>query len=303
MDSELERKICDADPVFFRQRGMDMTQTCMCWGIECGDGWFEPIMEFVQKVRMLNDRLSTMNMCIVASQIKSKWADFTCYWNIDVLDEDRNAELSESQQRMVDLCRSTMDDIVRGCEEKCAHTCELCGKYSMNSDEVYACGSWLTVKCLDCAQKRQREEGKITNFSEGFRFLSSFAEEPIVVEGSRFHTVIGAYYAVLHPEWHDVFVEMKSPSEIQNVAMSNGLCRDDDVAFNAMEKVLRIRYADGKSRERLLSTRGLDIVQSNHSHDNRWGACRCAECEEKGENRYGRLLMRIRDDIIAEEKK
>ena len=70
-----------------------------------------------------------------------------------------------------------------------------------------------------------------------------------------------------------------------------------------MEKVLRIRYADGKQRERLLSTRGLDIVQSNHSHDNRWGACRCAECEEKGENRYGRLLMRIRDDIIAEENK
>ena len=154
MNSELERKIYDADPVFFRQKDMDMTRTCMCWGIECGDGWFKPILEFVKKVRILNDRLSTMNMCIVASQIKSKWAGFTCYWDIDVLDEGRNAELSEQQQGVVDLCRSIMDDIVRRCEEKCEHTCELCGKYSMNNDEVYACGSWLTVKCLDCAQKK-----------------------------------------------------------------------------------------------------------------------------------------------------
>lgn len=303
MDSELERKIYDADPVFFRQKDMDMTQTCMCWGIECGDGWFEPILEFVKKVRILNDRLSTMNMCIVASQIKSKWAGFTCYWDIDALGEGGNAVLSEQQQKTVDLCRSIMDDIVRCCEEKCEHTCELCGKYSMDNDEVYACGSWLTVKCLDCAQKKQREDGKITNFRDGFRFLSPFAEEPIVVDGSCFHTVISAYYAVLHPEWHDVFVEMKSPSEVQNVAIDKGLCRDDDEAFNAMEKVLRIRYADGKQRERLISTKGLGIVQSNHHHENKWGACMCASCEGKGENRYGRLLMKIRDEIIVEEEK
>lgn len=123
------------------------------------------------------------------------------------------------------------------------------------------------------------------------------------MEGSCFHTVIGAYYAVLNPELHDVFVEMKSPSEVRAVAVNRGLCRDDDEAFNVMEKVLRIRYAVGKSRERLLSTRGLDIVQSNRSHENKWGACWCASCEGKGDNRYGRLLMKIRDEIIVEEKK
>ena len=96
---------------------------------------------------------------------------------------------------------------------------------------------------------------------------------------------------------------MKSPSEVQSVAMDKGLCRDDDEAFNAMEKVLRIRYADGKQRERLLSTKGLGIVQSNHHHENKWGACRCASCEGKGENIYGRLLMKIRDEIIVEEEK
>jgi predicted NAD-dependent protein-ADP-ribosyltransferase YbiA (DUF1768 family) len=303
MNSELERKIYDADPVFFRQKDMDMTQTCMCWGIECGDGWFEPIFEFVQKVRILNDCLSTMNMCIVASQIKSKWADFTCYWNMDVLDKGKNVELSEQQQATIDLFHSIMGDIVWGCKEKCAHTCEICGKHSIWNDEVYACGSWLTIKCLDCAQKKQREEGKITNFREGFKFLSPFAEEPIVVEGACFPTVIGAYYTVLHPEWHDVFVEMKSPSEVQAVAVSKGLCQDDEKAFKAMEKVLRIRYADGKSRERLLSTKNLDIVQSNHHHENKWGACWCGECEGKGENQYGRLLMKIRDEIIAEKEK
>ncbi len=300
MNGELESKLYAIDPVFFRQKDLDMTQTCMCWGIECGDGWFEPIREFVTKVKTLNGLLAPLNMCIVASQIKSKWADFTCYWNVDILDSEKNVQLTEEQQDAIDLVHSMMDDIVDGCVEKCSHTCELCGKQSFWKDEVFVCGSWLTVKCLDCAQKSQREAGKITNFREGFMFLSPFVEEPVIIDGACFHTIIGAYYATLHPEWHDVFVEMKSPSEIQAVAMNKGLCQDDDKAFEAMEKILRIRYREGKSHERLLSTKGLEIVQSNHNHENKWGACWCDECKGKGENRYGKLLMKIRDEILEE---
>ena len=302
MKQELEQQIYEIDPVFFRQKDLDMTQTCMCWGIECGDGWFEPIREFVTKVRMLNDMLKPFNTCLVAEQIKSKWADFTCYWNIDVLDDTKNVELTEEQQDMVDFAHSIMDDLVRGCVEKCSHTCELCGKHSFWDDEVFACGSWLTVKCLDCAQREQRVAGKVTRFREGFQFLSPFVKEPIVIDGLCYHTIIGAYYATLHPQYHGVFLEMKSPSEVQAVAVNLGLCRDDDEAFEAMRKVLEIRYGKkGKPREGLLSTRGMDIVQLNNSHENVWGSCWCKACAGKGQNRYGKMLMEIRDRILAEE--
>ena len=303
MRVELERKIYEIDPVFFRQKDLDMTQTCMCWGLECGSGWYEPIKELVQKVKMLNDQIAPLNMCIVALQIKSKWADFTCYWSVEELDPDKNIELTEDQTQMLNTVYSMMKDAVEGCEAKCSRTCEICGKSSFLKRDMLVCGSWLTVKCLDCAQKSQREAGKITNFKEGFPFLSPFVEEPVIIDGACFHTIIGAYYAMLYPEWHDVFLEMKSPSEVQAVAMTKGLCRDDDKALEAMEKVLRIRYREGRSRKMLLSTEGLEIIQSNSHHENKWGSCLCGECAGKGENRYGKLLMKIRDDLLEEERK
>ena len=302
MKQELEQKLYAIDPVFFREKDMDMTQTCMCWGIECGDGWYEPITKFLEKVKMLNQLLVPVNKCIVASQIKSKWADFTCYWNIDVLDEDNDQGLGEKEEELVSTVYGMMEDTVNGCVEECSHTCEICGKHSIWNDEVFVCGSWLTVKCLECAQKKQREEGRITNFRDGFMFLSPFVEEPIIIEGKCYHTIIGAYYGTLYPEHEGMFLEMKSPSEVQGVAMNMGLCRDDEYAFQTMKKVLRIRYAEGKQRERLIGTKGLDITQLNYSHENRWGSCWCKNCEGKGENHYGKILMEIRDEILKEEE-
>lgn len=297
MKKELEQKLYAVDPVFFRQRDWDMTQTCMCWGIECGDGWFEPIMEFVGKVAVLNGLLKPLNMCIVASQIKSKWAEFTCYWNMDVLDSGVDVTLADGQQDFMNSIHGLMDDAVEGCVAKCNHTCELCGKHSFFEDEVFVCGSWLTVKCVECAQKKQREAGKITNFRDGFMFLSPFVKESIIIDGVRYRTIIGAYYGTLYPEHRVIFREISSPSETQSLAMEMGLCRDDETVFLTMRKVLEIRYKDEKRRAQLLSTNGLEIVQSNYNHENEWGSCWCRDCGDKGKNRYGRLLMEIRKEL------
>lgn len=297
MRKDLEQKILAEDPVFFRQSAMDMTKTCMCWGIECGDGWFEPILDFVRQVRILNGLLAPMNVCVVASQVKSKWADFTCYWNMDVLDPSRSVELSGERQDAIDTIYSIMESIENGCVEKCKHTCELCGKHSFFEDEVFVCGSWLTVKCVECAQKKQREAGKITNFKDGFMFLSPFVKESIIIDGVRYRTIIGAYYGTLYPEHRVIFREISSPSETQSLAMEMGLCRDDETAFRTMKKVLEIRYKDEKRKAQLLGTEGLEIVQSNYNHENEWGSCWCRDCGDKGKNRYGRLLMEIRKEL------
>lgn len=300
MDCELERELYEIDPVFFRQKDLDMTKTCMCWGIECGNGWFKPIRSFVEKVRILNAMLQPLNQCIVATQIKSKWADFTCYWNMDILDDGNDMELDESQESMVSTVYGMMDDAVRGCEEECSHTCEICGKHSIWDDEVFACGSWLTVKCVDCAQERQRKSGKITDFKEGFMFLSPFAREAVVVDGVKYPTVIGAFYGVLHPGMQGVFTSLDSPSAVQTVAVELGLCRDDDATLEAMRKVLEARYSDEKKREMLLGTDGIEIVQLNRSHENAWGSCWCDNCKGMGRNQYGKLLMEIRDSLKGE---
>ena len=43
MNEDLEKKLYADFPVLFQEHNLDMSQTCMCWGLECGDGW-EPII-------------------------------------------------------------------------------------------------------------------------------------------------------------------------------------------------------------------------------------------------------------------
>ena len=43
MNQELDNKLCAKYPKIFRDRNAPMNQTCMCWGFEHGDGWFNII--------------------------------------------------------------------------------------------------------------------------------------------------------------------------------------------------------------------------------------------------------------------
>jgi hypothetical protein len=40
MEAELEEKLYKKYPKLFAERNLPMTQTCMCWGLECSNGWF-----------------------------------------------------------------------------------------------------------------------------------------------------------------------------------------------------------------------------------------------------------------------
>lgn len=43
MRKELDEQLCAKYPLIFRDRHGDMSQTCMVWGFECGDGWYDLI--------------------------------------------------------------------------------------------------------------------------------------------------------------------------------------------------------------------------------------------------------------------
>jgi hypothetical protein len=40
MSPEKDAYLCEKYPKLFVERNMPMSQTCMCWGFEVGDGWF-----------------------------------------------------------------------------------------------------------------------------------------------------------------------------------------------------------------------------------------------------------------------
>jgi len=43
MKQELQNKLFEKYPKIFGQKDLPMTQTAMCWGISCGDGWYNII--------------------------------------------------------------------------------------------------------------------------------------------------------------------------------------------------------------------------------------------------------------------
>ena len=43
MRRELDESLCAKYPLIFKDRNADMRTTAMCWGLECGDGWYNII--------------------------------------------------------------------------------------------------------------------------------------------------------------------------------------------------------------------------------------------------------------------
>ena len=43
MNKELDKKLVETYPELYRNRFGDMRETLMCWGFDCGDGWYQII--------------------------------------------------------------------------------------------------------------------------------------------------------------------------------------------------------------------------------------------------------------------
>ena len=70
-------------PLLYRQRKLPMTETCMCWGIDCGAGWYEPIRRLSQSLEAINiDVGKRWGFRIEAEQVKQKYGTLRFYWAI-----------------------------------------------------------------------------------------------------------------------------------------------------------------------------------------------------------------------------
>ena len=64
MRQELDKLLCERYPKMMVNRNKDMKETCMCWGFECGDGWFN----------ILNQLMSQIQHHIDWKEKQRKWA-------------------------------------------------------------------------------------------------------------------------------------------------------------------------------------------------------------------------------------
>lgn len=77
MSPHLDTLLCERYPPLFTQRHLPVTQTTMCWGFSCGDGWFALIDQLCADLQACVDAGRIRQP--VAVQVKEKFAELRFY--------------------------------------------------------------------------------------------------------------------------------------------------------------------------------------------------------------------------------
>lgn len=115
MKPELEDKLIRRFPKLYGQHNKPMPETCMCWGFECGDGWFDLIWELSEKLEQFDE--------LEAFQVKEKFGGLRFYTNY---------YFEEAEKHIEEAMNKSMK------------TCEVCGK----PGKLYSDG-WCSTRCKE----------------------------------------------------------------------------------------------------------------------------------------------------------
>ena len=148
MKQELDEKLCAKYPKIFRDRNAPMNETCMCWGFEHGDGWYNIINNLCaciqshidwnnkQRTELLESNPHNIEIPeevhqVVAMQVKEKFGTLRFYY---------------------DGGDDKIDGMVRMAEAMSAVTCEECGAPGTSRR-----GGWIRTLCDTHEQEYQNK--------------------------------------------------------------------------------------------------------------------------------------------------
>jgi hypothetical protein len=132
MSPDLERKLVKDFPKLFGDVDKSVSQTLICFGCECNDGWFNILYELcVELADMAKKEGQAREDVLRFSQIKEKFGEL-CIYTRGATDE--------------------MQDLISKAEYASAKICEECGKEGSIDDSQY----WVKTLCQDCKNKRKQ---------------------------------------------------------------------------------------------------------------------------------------------------
>lgn len=136
MTEEKQLELVKKYPKILKDFRGDMRATCMAWGIETDDGYYDLLDKCMGKMQHYCNLASTQgeSVQVVADQIKEKYGTLRFYWHLEGgtrLDSD------------------IIDDIATEAERESAHTCEISGERGS------LCVKWGWYKTLSYAEARK----------------------------------------------------------------------------------------------------------------------------------------------------
>ena len=175
MKQELDEYLCKVFPKMMVNRNKNMQETCMCWGFECGDGWFQILNQLMGNIQHHIDwreRQRDLDIKFNEIAVQLKAGDSTLFDESmkDMLNRDfvekRKQELIDLPLREIKECPQVTldqvkekfgtlrfyysggDDYISGlvsmAESMSGVTCETCGKPGTQTS-----GGWIKTVCKE----------------------------------------------------------------------------------------------------------------------------------------------------------
>ncbi len=141
----------------------------------------------------------------------------------------------------------------------------------------------------------------ITSFRGEHAFLSNFFPCSIPVGSFMAPSVEHAFQALKSLGEEEVrwVLEAETPTAAKRRGRRVTLRADwAEVKLSLMEQALRLKFApDSELAAMLLSTGDAELIEGNSWNDRFWGVCRGA-----GQNHLGKLLMKVRADLLEDSR-
>jgi hypothetical protein len=119
MSPDKDKALCEKYPKIFANRGGDMRETCMSWGLACGDGWYGLLDRLCSLLQWDTDKNGHPQ--VVAFQVKEKYGTLRFY----------TCGSDERQYGMISFA-----------EHESGYICEVCGL----PGEINEAG-WMYTRC------------------------------------------------------------------------------------------------------------------------------------------------------------
>ena len=137
MKLELDKLLCEKYPKMMVNRDKPMQETCMCWGFECGDGWFnilDQLMGNIQHHIDWKNRKEEVVAQVTLDQVKEKFGTLRFYYSGG---------------------DDAIDGMVRMAESMSGVTCEECSAPAQTHGP-----GWIRTICEPCETKRETERAQ-----------------------------------------------------------------------------------------------------------------------------------------------
>ena len=157
MDKKLQDKLYKKYPKIFGQHKLPMTQTAMCWGLECGNGWYKLIDMLCSQLQWDIEHNKYPQM--EATQVKEKFGTLRFY-NSGVYEENRKITFREKiyyflRDLMIKVNKElynkerqygVQEGMISFAEFLSGDICERCGSI----DGVTQTKGWVVTLCKKC---------------------------------------------------------------------------------------------------------------------------------------------------------